>query len=67
MLRPEELLKFVDIINRKLIELDFIFLNAVGSHKQFITHQRAFQHPKMLDAPFGYILLGDIILEDVKE
>ncbi len=67
MFRAQELLKLIDIINREIIKFEFVFLITICPHIQFISHKRTFQHSKMLNAPFRYVLLCDVILKNVKE
>lgn len=67
MFVAEELLEVVHVINREVIELDFIPAVAVGAHIEFISHQRTLENAQMLDSPFRDILLCAVVLEDVKE
>ena len=52
MLRAQELLEIVDVIDCKIIEFDFIATATVSTYIQFISHQGAFQDSQMLDTPF---------------
>ena len=67
MLRAQELFKTVDIINRKLVDLDFIASTTISAYIKLIAHQGTFQNPKMSDAPFRNILLLNVILECVEK
>lgn len=67
MLAAQECLKFIDVLDREIVQFDFVSLIAVGADVKLISHKRTLEYTEMFDAPFRYILLCDVILKDVEE